>query len=109
MPPKKNIPKALKEQIWIKQFGTNTFRAKCPIDWCMNEITPFTYDCGHNIPESKGGETNIKNLIPICSKCNKSMSNNYTIDEWKNASNILNGIKKPYPRRKKRSWLCCFY
>ncbi len=52
------------------------------IDWCTNKITPFTYHVGHNIPESKGGETTISNLFPVCAKCNLSMSNRYTIEEW---------------------------
>ena len=39
-------------------------------------------DCGHNIPESKGGPTNVENLIPICRNCNVGMGNRFTIDEW---------------------------
>jgi len=78
---KKNIPKALRQQVWIKHFG-EIFKSKCHIKWCKNIITVFNYECGHNIPESKGGETTIDNLFPICSSCNKSMSDNYTISEW---------------------------
>jgi 5-methylcytosine-specific restriction endonuclease McrA len=47
-----------------------------------NQITPFTQHVGHNIPESKGGETTINNLFPACAKCKLSMSNKYTIEEW---------------------------
>jgi hypothetical protein len=47
------------------------------------------FHCGHNIPESKGGITVLENLLPICSSCNLSMSNNYTIQEW----NALGGGK----------------
>jgi len=50
--------------------------------WCENILTPFTFEVGHNIPESKGGTTNIDNLRPICSKCNKSMGSQYSIDEF---------------------------
>ena len=32
-----------------------------------------SWEAGHNIAESKGGKTNVKNLRPICSQCNKSM------------------------------------
>jgi len=35
-----------------------------------------------DIPESKGGTLDIKNLKPICARCNLSMSDNYTIQEW---------------------------
>jgi 5-methylcytosine-specific restriction endonuclease McrA len=82
---KKIIPKALKEQVWIKYNG-NKFEAKCSVDWCTNIISPFTFETGHNIPESKGGATEIFNLRPICSKCNKSMGNKYTIDEFNKIS-----------------------
>ena len=75
------IPKALREQVWIKYFGKN-YKHKCYIKWCKNDITVFDFQVGHNIPESKGGETVLENLRPICSRCNSSMSNNYTIDEW---------------------------
>ena len=36
----------------------------------------------HDQPESKGGTLDVNNLKPICSRCNHSMSNNYTIEEW---------------------------
>ena len=78
---KKSIPKSLREQVWIKQFG-EVFKSKCYIKWCTNSITAFNFQVGHNIPESKGGETVINNLFPICSKCNQSMSNKYTIEEF---------------------------
>lgn len=78
---KKNIPKALRQQVWIKHNGEK-FKNKCYIKWCENIINVFNYECGHNVPESKGGFTTIDNLYPICSSCNKSMSNKYTITEW---------------------------
>ena len=61
---KQKIPAALREQVWIHVMGTN-FDGKCPVGWCNNYITVFDFQCGHNIPESKGGTTAIDNLIPI--------------------------------------------
>ena len=61
---KKKIPKALREQVWINKMGKN-FTGTCSISWCENDMSCFNFDCGHNIPESKGGPTNIENLIPI--------------------------------------------
>ncbi len=58
------------------------FDGKCPVAWCKNKISVFDYECGHNIPESKGGKTTLDNLVPICARCNRSMSDTYTIDEW---------------------------
>jgi len=80
---KAKIPVALREQVWIKNMG-KTFEGKCIISWCNNNITVFDFQCGHNIPESKGGQTTIQNLLPICGRCNLSMANNYTIDQWTN-------------------------
>ena len=39
---KKNVPKALKEQVWINTFGKK-FKNKCYVDWCNNEINVFNY------------------------------------------------------------------
>ena len=75
------LPKALREQVWLKVVG-KTFSNNCYITWCSNKITPFDFHIGHNIPKSKGGSNTIDNLFPICSRCNLSMGNRYTIDEW---------------------------
>ena len=81
---KQRIPKALREQVWLKT-NKQKFKVKCPIRWCNNEINVFDFHVGHIIPESKGGATRIDNLMPICAKCNLSMSNNYTISHFSNA------------------------
>jgi 5-methylcytosine-specific restriction endonuclease McrA len=78
---KLNIPRALREQVWLKYNGKK-YEHKCYVRWCTNKIDVFNFQVGHNIPESKGGKTVLENLRPICSRCNQSMSNNYTIDEW---------------------------
>jgi 5-methylcytosine-specific restriction endonuclease McrA len=78
---KKKIPKALAEQVWITAMG-HRFEGKCRVSWCKNKISVFDYECGHNVPESKGGKTTLDNLVPICARCNRSMSDTYTIDEW---------------------------
>ena len=66
---------------WIKR-NKKKFEVKCPVAWCRNRITCFNFHSGHCKPESKGGLTNSRNLIPICAKCNLSMSNNYTIKQF---------------------------
>lgn len=78
---KLRIPVALREQVWITYNGRR-FENKCFIRWCKNKITVFDFQVGHNIPESKGGPSTLENLRPICIRCNQSMSNNYSIDEW---------------------------
>jgi 5-methylcytosine-specific restriction endonuclease McrA len=88
---KANIPKALREQVWIKYMG-NKFNGKCTITWCKNTMSAFDFHVGHDIPESKGGTLEITNLRPICARCNLSMSNNYTIEQW----NQLEGSKRKW-------------
>lgn len=78
---KDKIPKALREQVWLTHVGKK-YESKCYIRWCKNTITVFDFQSGHNIPESKGGCTDLMNLRPICSRCNSSMNDSYTIDEW---------------------------
>jgi len=82
---KLKLPKALREQVWLVHIGKQ-FEHKCLVGWCENKITPFNFECGHNIPESKGGASDIDNLRPICGNCNKSMGSSYTIDEFSNMS-----------------------
>ena len=81
MASKAKIPKALREQVWLVHIGPR-FQTKCKVSWCTNTMNVFDFQCGHNIPESKGGKTDVHNLIPICSRCNQSMGNQYTINEW---------------------------
>ena len=88
---KKKIPKALRQQVWLKYNGEE-FNYKCNIVWCRNIITVFNFHVGHNIPESRGGSTCIENLRPICSNCNLSMSSKYSISEWDN--NFKNNSKR---------------
>jgi predicted restriction endonuclease len=89
---KKQIPTALREAVWIKKCG-RVFEHKCNVTWCPNTMTAYDFQAGHNIPESKGGPTNIDNLIPICGRCNNSMGDRYTIDEW----NSILGSQAPPP------------
>ena len=81
MTKKASIPKALREQVWIQTMG-RVFEKKCYVHWCKNVINVFDFHVGHDKPESEGGTLEITNLKPICARCNLSMSDNYTIQEW---------------------------
>ena len=101
MASKTKIPRALREQVWLVHVGPK-FQQKCMVTWCTNTMNVFDFQCGHNIPESKGGKTDVLNLIPICSRCNLSMGSQFTIDEWNK--------KFAAPHRSRfRRMLCCFY
>lgn len=78
----KKPKKADRKLIWEQHSG-KIYEKKCYIKRCTTMINVFDFQVGHNIPESKGGSSSdIKNLYPICSTCNQSMGNKYTIDEW---------------------------
>ena len=78
---KQSVPKALREQVWVHNFGEK-YKHQCFIPWCTNTVTVFDYHVGHNIPECKGGRMCLENLKPICARCNQSMGSQYTISEW---------------------------
>ena len=82
---KQNIPKAVREQCWLTTIGKK-YESKCYVKWCKNNMTVFDFHVGHDTPESKGGTLDINNLKPICARCNLSMSDNYTIQEWSELS-----------------------
>lgn len=80
---KKAVPKAIREQLWIQKVGRK-FETKCKTTWCRNKINVFDFQAGHDVPECKGGSTEISNLQPICSRCNLSMGSQHTFKEWCN-------------------------
>jgi 5-methylcytosine-specific restriction endonuclease McrA len=78
---KATIPRALREQVWLRYFG-RVYDHKCYVPWCQNVVTVLDFHVGHNVPEAEGGETEIANLRPICPRCNLSMGSRYTITQW---------------------------
>ena len=92
---KQNIPKAIREQCWLTTVGKK-YESKCYIKWCKNTMTVFDFHVGHDKPESKGGTLDIENLKPICARCNLSMSDNYTIQQWSELS----------PEKEKKRFSC---
>ena len=81
MPKKATVPRAIREQCWLNIIGKK-YEAKCYVKWCNNIMNVFDFHVGHDIPESKGGTLDLDNLKAICARCNLSMSDNYTIQEW---------------------------
>lgn len=76
---KKNIPKRLRDLVWNTYNDPNLITGKCFC--CKKEnIKNTDFICGHIVPESKGGETKLYNLRPICSQCNLSMGSKNMFD-----------------------------
>jgi hypothetical protein len=101
MPKKATIPKAVREQCWLTTIGKK-YDSKCYVKWCNNTRTVFDVHVGHDQPESKGGTLDINNLKAICARCNLSMSDNYTIQEW-----IQLTKDKDKKKRKCKLFSCC--
>lgn len=70
---KKRISATLKRLVWNYWIGEEIGKSKC-LCCKITDITAFSFNCGHIIAESKGGETILKNLKPICQNCNSSMA-----------------------------------
>jgi hypothetical protein len=69
---KVKISHILKKQVWDTYIGISIGELKCPM--CkVDVINQMNFECGHVIPESKGGKTELSNLRPLCNKCNKSV------------------------------------
>jgi hypothetical protein len=78
---KKHVPISLKTQVWDKYIGKDKGTAPCYS--CEHiEIRQSAFNCGHNIPESKGGQLTVDNLRPICATCNSSMGQ-MNLEEFK--------------------------
>lgn len=69
---KKAIPSTIKKLVWNTYIGEDIGKAKC-VCCKSTDITQISFNCGHIIAESKGGETKVSNLKPICQNCNSSM------------------------------------
>ena len=65
---RKNLPKAVRSQVWKAETFANSMKGKCWV--CNREIEYDTFHCGHIIAVSKGGSDRIDNLKPVCSRCN---------------------------------------
>lgn len=67
----RRIPKVLKNMVWDKYIGKSKGIGACYC--CSCDIDSKNFECGHVIAFKNKGPTNLTNLRPICSVCNKSM------------------------------------
>lgn len=76
-----NISIAFRQQVWLK-YCNKEFERKCLC--CYNNIiSVYNFECGHILAKKNGGDINIDNIVPICSFCNKSMSDNHMFEYMK--------------------------
>lgn len=77
---KKSIPKIIKDGCWNKHIGKEIGEVFCLV--CDDEkISQNNFEAGHIISENNGGEIHEENLIPICSRCNKSIGKK-NMEDW---------------------------
>lgn len=78
---KEKIPSTLRALVWNTYIGKGEGKGLCYV--CgKEEITPFNFECGHIIAESKGGKTNLDNLRPVTKICNQSVGTE-NMDDFK--------------------------
>jgi hypothetical protein len=77
---KAKVPQSIRKQSWHQNIGESVGSSKC-ICCNINVISQMNFEAGHIQPKSKGGPNTLDNLIPICSECNRSMSDT-PMDEY---------------------------
>lgn len=72
---KRKIPAAIKKAVWLSIFP-GKLKGECLL--CRGELDAMDFEAGHIVPESKmGGDIAVKNLVPMCGKCNKSVGSRH--------------------------------
>lgn len=70
-PQRKPLSKALRAALWRREHPSGA-DSPCPV--CeANIIGQDTYEAGHIIAHSRGGNMQLPNLVPICRLCNQAM------------------------------------
>ncbi len=73
---RQKIPKIVRNAVWDCKFTES-------VCYCCGKLTDKdTFQCGHVIPVSQGGETKKSNLRPICASCNNDMGT-MNLEEYK--------------------------
>lgn len=67
---KKAIPKGIRNMLWDSLFK-GCDGGHCQV--CSCDLRERDYEAGHIVAESKGGLTQIPNLVPVCHQCNLDM------------------------------------
>ena len=60
---RKKLVKLTRRNLWLRDSGA--------CQYCNNTVGIKTYEIEHVIPKSQGGETNWRNVVVACTKCNQ--------------------------------------
>jgi 5-methylcytosine-specific restriction endonuclease McrA len=91
---KATIPKKLRVQVWDSVFPGERY-GNCQV--CKERLDMTNFEAGHIRAESKGGETSLRNLVPLCGQCNRSVGtkdlveycNEYKIEPFRSFTELL--------------------
>lgn len=72
LPPRKSIPKPLRNQVWISFFKEFDVEGSC---YCCGDGIRYEtiWEAGHILSVKEGGKDVKENLRPLCRCCNRSM------------------------------------
>lgn len=84
---------SIKPHLW-KLYNGDQKTVACPV--CRNVlISQTSFSAGHIVPESKGGISDTRNLMPICESCNSFMQINHLFYyAWKRHRRVLWSFKE---------------
>ncbi len=74
---RERIPTRLRKQVWESALSEqspqnmSSAEGKCVV--CRCPIHILSFECAHIVSCADGGKTVLKNLLPCCSMCNRSM------------------------------------
>lgn len=68
---RKTLPQHLRLQVWDRHFSNKARIGRCVI--CNTDIKMEAFECAHIESVANGGTNDLKNLIPTCQSCNRSM------------------------------------
>jgi hypothetical protein len=80
MPPRKTIPKKIRDRVWTIFFDDLENHGNCYC--CNDEITYDAWEAGHILAVKQGGKDLVENLKPVCRCCNRSMGT-MNLEEFK--------------------------
>lgn len=104
---KQPIKSCIRNAVWNTYIGSDKKIAYCYFG-CGEIISTANFECGHIQAESKGGETSIRSIRPICGQCNKSSSTANMLDfikEYHFDSPLLYEVDGKLPEKYKESML----
>ena len=86
--PKRKFTDGFKRDLFQKHYG-NATEVRCPC--CqLRQISIDSYDASHIIPESRGGSSDMTNIMPTCKECNvRTATRHLYWYAWKTYATIL--------------------